>query len=434
MPPKGQQGGKGGKGNPAVAKAADKTFGMKNKGKSKAVQQIMKQAQGAPAANAAPQKDKASMQKDAARAALDSLLFQEAVKKPKKKEVKEEKKEVVVVEEPEPTELVEKIEWQRARVKTRTPVTLERLEAWLKAKNDAKAAAESSKLGNAKQQLQHGKKVAGLTGRDLFSVDPNLFVDDAEAVEDKLDERVATDDESDGEEGDGDEDRAPTSSAPSKSNSKKNADRVDLVIGERVKAKYMGGKFWYEGVVTDVHADGSACIEYEDGDVESNIPRKSIELLEREPRKIEFVPEEPLAKSGVNMAAASAAAATPAAAASASAATTPAASPAAPAAPAPTAAPVASNRTRVQSDANAKGAAAKGAATKGGATKGGTKGAAASPRQESVSKLPTPAPAPPPAAPKQATASVEPAVIDLENVDESLFLGEDMDLPDVDDV
>ena len=91
--------------------------------------------------------------------------------------MKEEKKVVEVVEV-EPTELEEKIEWQRARIKTRTPVTLERLQAWLQAKIDAKAAAESSKLGNAKAQLQHGKKAHGLTGRDLFSVDPTLFVDD----------------------------------------------------------------------------------------------------------------------------------------------------------------------------------------------------------------------------------------------------------------
>ena len=156
MAPKGQaaKGGKGG--NAAAAKAAEKTFGMKNKGKSKAVQQIMKQAQGgsavrtaapshharscelynarcaclcaascrarqeegarctrssgsaAPsrclvsstsrvtggACNAAPshatsaarRASQAELAKDAQAKALDALLFQEAVKKPKKRE------------------------------------------------------------------------------------------------------------------------------------------------------------------------------------------------------------------------------------------------------------------------------------------------------------------------------------------------------------
>merc|ERR1712087_752454 len=78
--------------------------------------------------------------------------------------------------------------------------------------------------------------------------------------------------------------------------SAKNAARVDLVLGERVKAKYMGGKFWYEGSVSAVHTDGTARIEYEDGDVEERVPRKLIELLEREPRSLEVaVPAPPIA-------------------------------------------------------------------------------------------------------------------------------------------
>uniref|UniRef100_A0A7S4BF54 Tudor domain-containing protein n=1 Tax=Chrysotila carterae TaxID=13221 RepID=A0A7S4BF54_CHRCT len=308
MPPKG-------KGNPVAAKAADKTFGMKNKSKSKQAAMIIKQAQGGQAVDAQMNKKKQDEQKRAQAMALDALLFQEAVKKPKKKEVKVEKKVEEVVEV-EPTELEEKIEWQRARIKSRTPVTLERLQAWLQAKVDAKASAQSGKLKNAKGELEKGKRVHGLTGKDLFSVDPNLFVDDAEAVGDGLDERVGTDDEESEEEGeDGSDNGKPNGTAngtangghASSSAAARRAARVDLVIGERVKAKYLGGKFWYEGVVLDVHADGTAKLEYEDGDVEEKVSRDLIQLLDREPAPKPFAVPKPAA-------AAAAAAAAPAAA------------------------------------------------------------------------------------------------------------------------
>jgi len=45
----------------------------------------------------------------------------------------------------------------------------------------------------------------------------------------------------------------------------------------------MGGKHWYKGIVTAVNPDGTAQLEYEDGDVEDNVPRESIRPLDRVP-------------------------------------------------------------------------------------------------------------------------------------------------------
>jgi len=117
----------------------------------------------------------------------------------------------VIVEEKEPTEMLERIEWQKKRTSTRTPVTLERLQVWLERKKARKEAEVLAKLGSAKAALSSGKKVSGVTGRELFTVDASLFVDDAEAAEDRFDERVLSDEEDDeeGEEGEAAERQVP---------------------------------------------------------------------------------------------------------------------------------------------------------------------------------------------------------------------------------
>eukprot|EP00967_Tisochrysis_lutea_P157189 scaffold318413_cov32-Tisochrysis_lutea.AAC.3 len=185
---------------------------------------------------------------------------------------KEEKK---VVEEKEPTEMLERIEWLKKRTTTRTPVTLERLNVWLERKKAKQEAEQLAKLGSAKAALSSGKKLAGLTGRDLFSVDATLFIDDADAGEDKFTERTnagnLSDDEEDEEAQEG---VAFSSGTPGNS---------DLVIGERIEGKYMGGKQWYKGIVVAVNPDGTAQLEYEDGDVEENVPRENIRPLDRAP-------------------------------------------------------------------------------------------------------------------------------------------------------
>ncbi len=253
----------------------DKTFGMKNK-KGKAVQNMARAAQGS---NAAQDAKAFKAQKEAAKRAeieaMNALLFVEAKKKSELRKKKEEPKPKVEEEEEEPKELELAIEFRKKKLTTRTPVTLERLQEWLQKKKDAKAAAERSKLTKAQEALQRGKKLKGLTGRDLFSADASLFVDDEEAAAEAFEEREGRSaSESEGEEDEEQGDGAGASKAPP-------ADS-DLVLGERVRAKYLGGRRWYMGTVRGINADGSAHIEYEDGDEEEAVRRDFIEPLDRE--------------------------------------------------------------------------------------------------------------------------------------------------------
>lgn len=165
---------------------------------------------------------------------------------------KEEKK---IEEEPVPTELEALIEYQRARLKTRTPVTLDRLQVWLKAKKDKKKAEEDAKMGSAKADLARGKRVQSLTGKELFSVEPTLFVDDEAANEERLEDRhLSLEEEDDGER---------------------------LFVGMNIKALYMGGgEQWYSGVVRAINADGTYDVEFEDGEHESQVKREHIEIIE----------------------------------------------------------------------------------------------------------------------------------------------------------
>lgn len=95
--------------------------------------------------------------------------------------------------------LEEQIEAQRKELTSRTPVTFERLQEWLAAKQAKQAAKEAEELEAAKKQYAKGK-AAGVSGRMLFSIDASLFVDDAAAGAD----RYVREDSDDEEDGDGD--------------------------------------------------------------------------------------------------------------------------------------------------------------------------------------------------------------------------------------
>ena len=263
MPPKKQQ--QQGK---SSSSKVDKTFGMKNK-KGKAGRDIVRSQAGGQVSDAAAFKKQKEAQKRAEMDAVNALLFQEAKKRSEIRREREKKNEVKVVEEEEPKELELAIEFRRKKLTTRTPVTLERLKAWLQNKREAREAAEKGKISKAQEAMSRGKKVAGLTGRELFSADKTLFVDDEDAADDKLEEREgrsASESESEGEE---EETRGAV------------AHNSDLIVGERVKARYLGGKRWYEGKVLGVNADGTAHIEYDDGDEEEAVPRDRIQPLDR---------------------------------------------------------------------------------------------------------------------------------------------------------
>uniref|UniRef100_A0A7S3SR53 ZC3H15/TMA46 family C-terminal domain-containing protein n=1 Tax=Emiliania huxleyi TaxID=2903 RepID=A0A7S3SR53_EMIHU len=232
----------------------DKTFGMKNK-KGKAVQAKFHTQNGG-ADNAAQEKRRAEMKK-AEQEAMNALLFQEAKKKNEKNKEKAKKEEKKKEEDKEPTEMLARIEWLKKRTTTRTPVTLDRLKAWIERKKAKKEAERLAKLGNAKAALSSGKKLAGVTGRELFQVDSTLFVDDAEAAEDTFDERTGAGTLSDDDEEGGEEGAARAGGGEAAAGSHPGASVSDLVLGERVEGRYMGGKAWYGGVVRAVAADGT---------------------------------------------------------------------------------------------------------------------------------------------------------------------------------
>ena len=107
--------------------------------------------------------------------------------------LKSEIKEVV-----DTTELLEdRIERERRALTTRTPVTLERLQLWLKNKPERKAEQEAQVMEEAKESYKKGKRPV-ISGRALFAIDPSLFIDDDAAGEGAL-EREESDDDDEGE-------------------------------------------------------------------------------------------------------------------------------------------------------------------------------------------------------------------------------------------
>lgn len=275
--------------------AVDKTFGMKNKNKSKVVQKYIKSIQqnvsGGGRAQEAAQKEKASKQADMQKAALMNSLFNMGTDKkgrafdPKaKKEAKaaeeeaiaagkkikdEIKKEIIEgiansirltnvkgirmselgghqiihalkakhadtfktlslllfikhhekvfwVDDPDNNNplircqedveaevapdgrsIEEIIEDKRSQLPPGgTPVTLDTFKAW-KQKREADRLAQVESV-RAEAQKKGGGKFTGLSGRDLFTYDASLFVDDADAADaDEYDERSEVDSDED---------------------------------------------------------------------------------------------------------------------------------------------------------------------------------------------------------------------------------------------
>ena len=93
------------------------------------------------------------------------------------KRVKKEEGAIKVEEGPT---IEDELEEKRKVLTTRTPVTFERLQAWLEKKKADKLAREEADLEKAKKDYAKGKMRAGVSGRMLFSIDSSLFVDDGE--------------------------------------------------------------------------------------------------------------------------------------------------------------------------------------------------------------------------------------------------------------
>jgi uncharacterized protein (UPF0335 family) len=93
--------------------------------------------------------------------------------------------------------LEDEIEEQRKAITSRTPVTFERLQEWLEKKVAAQREAEEAEMASLRTRYQKTGKSSGITGRQLFSIDASLFVDDSNSHDIKY-ERAESDDEEEG--------------------------------------------------------------------------------------------------------------------------------------------------------------------------------------------------------------------------------------------
>jgi hypothetical protein len=65
--------------------------------------------------------------------------------------------------------------------------------------------------------------------------------------------------------------------------------RLDLVIGDAVRARYLGGKGkWHTGRISSDGGDGSYGVDYDDGDSEWNVREDVIELIASNTTDLEY--------------------------------------------------------------------------------------------------------------------------------------------------
>ncbi|KAI0565160.1 DRG regulatory protein Tma46 [Gracilaria domingensis] len=179
----------------------DKTFGLKNKKKSRKVQQYVetvkkqasqkvdgprKRSAGAGSSSAASNARLAQMQ---ARLAELELMNQPVKEKPKKMSAEEaERKRLEEEAEKERIRIAnlpieDQIEEERAKLTTHTPVTKELFLKWKEEKVREKKAEQEAKRAAAYKKMSKAERSRGqgLTGRQLFQSNAEIFVDDEEA-------------------------------------------------------------------------------------------------------------------------------------------------------------------------------------------------------------------------------------------------------------
>lgn len=200
----------------------DKTFGLKNKKKSRKVQQyvdtVKKQAnqkvdgprkKGGGSGSGANQTRVAQM---AARLAELELMNQPVKDKPKKISAEEaERKRLEEEAEKERIRIAnlpveDQIEEERAKLTTRTPVTLELFLKWKEEKAGERSAKEEAAKAIALKKMSKAERARGqgLTGRALFQANSEIFVDDEAADAETI---TARDDYSEDEDNTDDKDR-----------------------------------------------------------------------------------------------------------------------------------------------------------------------------------------------------------------------------------
>ncbi len=102
----------------------------------------------------------------------------------KKKAEEEEAERIRIANLP----VEDQIEEERAKIVTKTPVTLELFMEWKKRKAAERKAAKDARAAAAAKGLSKAERARGqgLTGRELFEAHQNLFVDDEGAVDTAL--------------------------------------------------------------------------------------------------------------------------------------------------------------------------------------------------------------------------------------------------------
>lgn len=186
----------------------DKTFGLKNKNKSKKVQQYVSQVQ-RQAEHKVQQSSRKAGEPSSAQPKLSKKQMLEArmaelalVYRPVKEKVKvlspeeEEKKRLEEEAETERLRILslpveDQIEEERSKLTKKTPVTLDLFLKWKEEKRllREKDAEKKKKAVIAKGQTKGELKKGGvLTGRELFEYNKDVFVDD-EAADDGIYER-----------------------------------------------------------------------------------------------------------------------------------------------------------------------------------------------------------------------------------------------------
>ncbi|KAK4523385.1 hypothetical protein GAYE_PCTG52G1280 [Galdieria yellowstonensis] len=211
MPPKKQEATKKGK---TVEKekqkiVEDKTFGLKNKNKSKKVQnyvqQVKKQAAQKVEGNKPRRKEEEEQKKMSKKALLEAraaelgLIMKPVKEKDKTEEASEEEKrrqeEELERQRIANLPIEEQIEEHRKKLDTSKKVTEEIFRKWLQKR--AEQLGEKKK----KTSFTKGGKAAPLTGRELFTKQKELFVDDEDADTVKYERQLVYEDSDEEENG-----------------------------------------------------------------------------------------------------------------------------------------------------------------------------------------------------------------------------------------
>lgn len=179
----------------------DKTFGLKNKKNSKKVQKYVEtvkkqvnhkyEGERKGGSSGAGSSTQMSAKKMMMQRRLEELNLMNQPVVSKKKKVSPEEEARRKKEEEEEAERIrianlpveDQIEEERAKLTSKTPVTEVLFLAWKKAKDEERAAIKAKETALAQKSMSKHQRSRGqgLTGRQLFEVHQNLFVDDEEA-------------------------------------------------------------------------------------------------------------------------------------------------------------------------------------------------------------------------------------------------------------